>query len=93
MSQLEALSLRLSATERALHDANARSADLGGRLVVSEAGAKLAAIESAAKVASAKDGETVAQVCGAGDSAMFFSNVFPFFPFFFLFSHATLRCT
>ncbi|MEW5312120.1 MAG: hypothetical protein WDW38_003772 [Sanguina aurantia] len=61
VSQLEALSLRLAATERALHDANARSADLGGRLVVSEAAAKLAAIESAATVASAKDGEALAQ--------------------------------
>lgn len=56
------LGARLSATDKALGDANARAAALNGQLVLAESEARLKAQELLARVATAEDGEKLAKV-------------------------------
>lgn len=62
--QLEAVSARLSGTERALADANTRASELGKQVVLGEGEARLRAQELQARAAGAEDAEKLAKVGG-----------------------------
>ncbi len=62
--QLDTLTARLAATDKALSDANTRAASLNGQLVLTESETRLKTQELLARVQAAEDGERLAKVRG-----------------------------
>lgn len=60
--QIDTLSARLAATDKALSESNTRAASLNGQLVLTDSEARLKAQELLARVQAAEDGEKLAKV-------------------------------
>lgn len=60
--QIDTLSARLAATDKALSEANTRAASLNGQLVLADSEARLKTQELLARVQAAEDGEKLAKV-------------------------------